>query len=359
MKGALFLLARIVFNRYGTVDEVELHGRGRRAWLLPWSFMPAGLALAGAPPFGTGLGKAISEEALGHRGYWFGPLLFVAVSTATGGALLRAGARIWFGLGTEPHGKGGQGGPGESEDQDTREMPVEEHHVRGTPLAPLALLLATALAVGAVPAVPRAVSRAAAGFLDVDGYVRQALEGTPASPRTPCPKRPGRCRGSSSACSRRHWRWASQRSPCGDPGCRGRPGPPPTWRGPSPGALRSHRRLRGLAVPGHRRPRRADRAAAALRSQAGADARLLEGMPFVRSLFTSLALCPDHLVLAHEQAGVLPDEAFGSRARALGASVRTPPWRPPPTTCSAGPTRSPGRSRGRSPRRRPRWTGAG
>lgn len=163
------------------MDEVELHGRGRRGWLLPWSFMPAGLALAGAPPFGTGLGKAISEEALGHRGYWFGPLLFVVVPAATGGAVLRAGARIWV---RPRHGtarQGRTGRPGESEDQDTREMPVEEHHVRGTLLAPLALLLATALAVGAVPAVPRAVSRAAAGFLDVDGYVRQALEGTPAS----------------------------------------------------------------------------------------------------------------------------------------------------------------------------------
>ncbi|MDP9430680.1 MAG: hypothetical protein M3Q47_18290, partial [Actinomycetota bacterium] len=58
-------------------------------------------------------------------------------------------------------------------------------------------------------------------------------------------------------------------------------------------------------------------------------ASLLERMPFVPSLFASLALCPGYLVLAHEQAaGVLADETFGSLAQQLSASVRdatTPP----------------------------------
>lgn len=55
---------------------------------------------------------------------------------------------------------------------------------------------------------------------------------------------------------------------------------------------------------------------------AGVYAELLEGMPFVPSLFKSLALCPGYLVLAHEQAAVLSTPSFGSAAQQLVASVR-------------------------------------
>jgi hypothetical protein len=52
-------------------------------------------------------------------------------------------------------------------------------------------------------------------------------------------------------------------------------------------------------------------------------AQLLDGMPFVPSLFKSLALCPGYLVLAHEQAtGVLPDPAFAEAAQHLVSSVQ-------------------------------------
>ncbi|WP_249522801.1 hypothetical protein, partial [Modestobacter marinus] len=52
-------------------------------------------------------------------------------------------------------------------------------------------------------------------------------------------------------------------------------------------------------------------------------AELLEGMPFVPSLFKSLALCPGYLVLAHEQAApVLPREEYRSAAQQLVTSVR-------------------------------------
>jgi hypothetical protein len=52
-------------------------------------------------------------------------------------------------------------------------------------------------------------------------------------------------------------------------------------------------------------------------------AQLLDVMPFVPSLWKSLALCPGHLVLAHEQAApVLSDASFGSAAQRLVHSVR-------------------------------------
>jgi multicomponent Na+:H+ antiporter subunit D len=114
----------------------------------------------------------------------------VVVSAATGAAVLRAGGRIWFGLGPVPAEAGGSGtgGGGESEDQEKREMAVPERHVRVSLLAPIALLLAGSLAVGAVPAVARAVSTAAVQFVDRAGYVDQALRGGPAIPSSPLPE---------------------------------------------------------------------------------------------------------------------------------------------------------------------------
>ncbi|MGY1708564.1 hypothetical protein ACI8AC_03550 [Geodermatophilus sp. SYSU D00758] len=56
---------------------------------------------------------------------------------------------------------------------------------------------------------------------------------------------------------------------------------------------------------------------------AGVYARLLESMPFVPSLFKSLALCPGYLVLAAEQAtAVLPDPSFAEAAGDLVSSAR-------------------------------------
>lgn len=62
---------------------------------------------------------------------------------------------------------------------------------------------------------------------------------------------------------------------------------------------------------------------------AGVYAQLLESLPFVPSLFKSLALCPGYLVLAAEQAAaVMSSEAFGTAAQQLSDSV-APTVRPP------------------------------
>jgi multicomponent Na+:H+ antiporter subunit D len=173
-KGALFLLAGVVLNRYGSVDEITLHGRGRDARLMPWLWVAGALALAALPPFGTGLGKSIGEEALSTEGYWFAPVLFVAISALTGGAALRAGARIYFGLGPRPRGDSRDETSGDEEQPETGDLP----RVRITMLLPVVVLLAGCLVLGVVPALGRAVSSAAAEFLDGPGYVSAALHGT-------------------------------------------------------------------------------------------------------------------------------------------------------------------------------------
>jgi multicomponent Na+:H+ antiporter subunit D len=182
VKGPLFFLAGLVLDRYGSVDEVRLHGRGRHARVMPWLFLLGGFALAGLPPFGTGLGKAISEEALATGGWSFGPVLFVLVSALTGAAVLRAGARIYFGLGPVPRDEGDE----RTEDEEEEEVPLSR--VRLTMVGPVAVLLAGGLALGAVPGVARAVSTAAERFVDRIGYVASSLENTPAAAVAPLPE---------------------------------------------------------------------------------------------------------------------------------------------------------------------------
>ncbi|TQN42867.1 hypothetical protein FHU33_2277 [Blastococcus colisei] len=63
---------------------------------------------------------------------------------------------------------------------------------------------------------------------------------------------------------------------------------------------------------------------------AGVYARLLDDMPFVPSLFKSMALCPGYLVLAYEQgAPVQAEPEFAALADGLAASVRDAAIPPP------------------------------
>jgi multicomponent Na+:H+ antiporter subunit D len=183
VKCALFLLAGLVLNRYGSVDEIDLHGRGRPSRLLLWLFLVAGLALAGLPPFGTGLGKAVSEEAGAAAGYPWAPALFVAASAFTGAAVLRATGRIFLGLGHPPRGAGEE----TSGSQEEPEVAMPLHCMRGTMLAPIAVLLVGALAVGVLPDIHTVAERAAASFTDGPGYASAALTGTAVPPPVPEP----------------------------------------------------------------------------------------------------------------------------------------------------------------------------
>ncbi|HEY3942460.1 MAG TPA: complex I subunit 5 family protein [Acidimicrobiales bacterium] len=174
VKAALFLMAGVLLARYGTVDEAELHGRCGDAGLLRWLMPVGGLALACLPPFGTALGKEISEDAGSAAGYLWVPALFVAVSACTGGAVLRVAGRMLFGLGPPPEeGAGQTSGDEEREGEPLRRIPA-------TMAVPILTLLGGALAVGILPGVHAAAENAARIFVDSGGYRNQALFGTAA-----------------------------------------------------------------------------------------------------------------------------------------------------------------------------------
>ncbi|GAB7034949.1 complex I subunit 5 family protein [Streptomyces sp. NPDC021749] len=178
VKAALFACVGILLDRFASVDEHQLHGRGRE---LPWVgvlFGAGGLALAGLPPFGTALGKAVTEEAVGG----WATVLFVLVSAVTGGAVLRAGARVFLGLGSRP---------ADAEEHPAEETTGEEEpETRGgllsripdTMLTVPAVLLAAALAVGLVPGLRTGIGQAADAFTDHAGYLAAVLHGRAAEP---------------------------------------------------------------------------------------------------------------------------------------------------------------------------------
>ncbi|MGW4869864.1 complex I subunit 5 family protein [Streptomyces chartreusis] len=153
VKAALFACTGILLDRYGNVDEHALHGRARELRGVAVMYAVGGLALAGLPPFGTGLGKAVTEKAVG------GPLiaLYVVASAVTAGAVLRVAARVFLGLGQAP------ADGGEYETTGVGERPETRHRLSRIPdtmTAVPALLLAGSLAVGVAPGFGEVLSHA-------------------------------------------------------------------------------------------------------------------------------------------------------------------------------------------------------
>ncbi|MEU2610596.1 complex I subunit 5 family protein [Micromonospora sp. NPDC007271] len=185
VKGALFLLVGVVLDRYQSVDEGELFGRVGGRHPACWMFLLAALALAGLPPFGPGLGKAVTEEAAATAGHPWLVAVFVLVSAVTGGAVLRAGLRVFLGRGHRPE-------PIEPVEQMSggRKEPETENTLRRTPLTMLVaigMLLIGSTAVGVLPGLAAAVGRAAAVFGDQAGYLDQALFAASAPPVAAAP----------------------------------------------------------------------------------------------------------------------------------------------------------------------------
>ncbi|MFF4037744.1 complex I subunit 5 family protein [Streptomyces sp. NPDC001816] len=150
VKAALFACTGALLDRFGSVDEHALHGRARGMRTFAVMFAIGGLALAGLPPFGTALGKAITEEAIG------GPLtvVFVLASAVTAGAVLRVTARVFLGLGPRPR-------DAEYETSGSGERPETGRRLGRIPdsmTAVPAVLLAAAFAVGVAPGLAALVA---------------------------------------------------------------------------------------------------------------------------------------------------------------------------------------------------------
>ncbi|KAA9150321.1 NADH dehydrogenase [Amycolatopsis acidicola] len=174
-KGALFLLVGVLKDRYGNVDEDQLYGRAKGFRLEGALFTAAGLVLCGLPPFGVAFGKAVAEHASEEAGQSWLLALFVVVPTVVGASVLRAGLRVYFGLGSPPR----------DEDADEKttgggeepETPQRIHRIPGGMLAAVLLVLASSAAVSFAGGI---AGRAGTQEADRAGYLHDTLPVLPA-----------------------------------------------------------------------------------------------------------------------------------------------------------------------------------
>jgi multicomponent Na+:H+ antiporter subunit D len=174
LKGSLFISVGILDHHLGDVDELRLQGQGRHLGWLAGLLVAGALGLAGVPPFGTFLGKALMEEAASETGVPWLIGLFVAVAALTSAALLRAIGRVFLGL-----------GPGQGRARPARSpgrAAVRHPHVHATQVVPAVLLLAGALALGLAPRLATEAEHAAGRFTDRPAYAAAVLQGAAEAP---------------------------------------------------------------------------------------------------------------------------------------------------------------------------------
>ena len=98
-KAALFMICGILLHRFRTVDEYDLHGRGREVPVAGVLFVAGGILLAAPPPFTEFQGKALIEGSASEVGYGWLLAVFAIVSALTAGAVLRVAGRVFYGWG--------------------------------------------------------------------------------------------------------------------------------------------------------------------------------------------------------------------------------------------------------------------
>jgi multicomponent Na+:H+ antiporter subunit D len=173
----------VLLHRFTTVDEYELHGRGRELPRLTLAiFLLGGLVLAAAPMTGSFFGKSLIDETSVAHGYPWLPAVLVIASAVTGGAVWRVSGRVFAGFGADRPPDDGTTREAEHEGLET----VEEHdHTPVTMLAPALVLVLGGLVIGLLPGFVHAVEHAAGRFVDRGAYATTVLAG--AHPRLPSP----------------------------------------------------------------------------------------------------------------------------------------------------------------------------
>ena len=165
------MLVGVLLHRFGSVDEYDLQGRGRKLPLVGILFALGGLLLAGFPFATSFFGKSLLEAAALHADYPWLPAVFVFASMFTGGAVLRVAGRVFMGWG-EPESRRPPRAPG-------REEQDEEPRARGrTPIMMVLIpgvLLVGAIAVGLIPGAVPGIERATAHFRDQAAYITWVL----------------------------------------------------------------------------------------------------------------------------------------------------------------------------------------
>jgi len=193
VKAALFVVAGVLLHHLGSIDELKLRGQGRNAFssLALMAFLALGLA--GIPPYGTFIGEAMIDAAAEKLHYSWISYVFMLAAIITAAAVLRVGARIYFGWGSDLDSSRQE----EGETDEGRET-TGDTRVPGTMYAPGLALLALAIVIAFVPNLRSMMESAAMRFQDQSAYQSQVLYNAPLPvyhPEAPDPLLPGIVRG--------------------------------------------------------------------------------------------------------------------------------------------------------------------
>ena len=172
VKAALFLVAGLLLHRFGSVDELELHGRARNLRATAIVFFAAALGLASMPGFATFRGESeIIDAARGIGQGWVRAIFFLS-GVLTAGAVLRVWGRVFRGLGKGEEAETA----GARKIKEDRETIQVSHGIPAVMFVPGAALVLLAIAIGLMPGVTRAAHTAAMVMQDRTGYQTRVLE---------------------------------------------------------------------------------------------------------------------------------------------------------------------------------------
>jgi multicomponent Na+:H+ antiporter subunit D len=168
LKGGLFLVCGIILVELRDIDELRLHGAGRRLpgtavlWLL------GTIGLLGIPPVGVFLGLQLVGEGASRQGFAWLAAIGAIASGICAGAMLRAGARIFLGWGA-------------AEDDllspEPDEQPLERVASVRLMAAVAGVVIALGLAASLFPGLEARTRLAADRFADISAYRAVVLHG--------------------------------------------------------------------------------------------------------------------------------------------------------------------------------------
>ena len=167
-KAALFMACGLLLVACGDVDELLLYGRGRSLPLVGVVWLLGAVALASPPFLGTFTGHALIEDAAHARDEaWVVPVIAIATILSTG-AIVRAGARVFLGIG------------GRRDPLLTQEPPespsAREHPSVGLMTAVALVLGAAGVAVGAWTGLAASARAAGNQFVDHHAYLAAVVQ---------------------------------------------------------------------------------------------------------------------------------------------------------------------------------------